>query len=62
MATRGWNALELDRRERAQLPLDVKRARSTDVIVNDCDQAELNRRVEQVLGAIVARGPRAGRV
>lgn len=60
-STRGWDAAELDRRERAQLPLDEKRARSTDMIVNDCDVAELSCRVEQVLGAIIARGPRAGR-
>lgn len=60
-ATRGWDAAELDRRERAQLPLAEKRARSTDTIVNDCDQHELARRVAEVLGAVVARGPRQGR-
>jgi len=57
--TRGWDAAELDRRERAQMALDEKRARSTDLLVNDCDPAELKRRVEQVLGAILARGPAA---
>jgi len=57
-ATRGWDAAELDRREAAQLPLGAKRARSTDVVVNDCGAAELARRVEQVFGAILARGPR----
>jgi dephospho-CoA kinase len=61
-ATRGWAAAELDRREGAQMPLEQKRARSTDAIVNDSGHAELVRRVEQVLGAIVARGPRAGRI
>ena len=61
-STRGWNADELDRRERAQLSLETKRARSTDVIVNDCEPDELTRRVEEVLGAIIARGPRQGRV
>jgi dephospho-CoA kinase len=55
--TRGWDAGELDRRERAQISLEEKRARSTDTIVNDCEPAELKRRVEQVLGAIIARGP-----
>jgi dephospho-CoA kinase len=61
MSTRGWDAAELDRRERTQMPLEEKRARSSDVIVNDCDHAELERRVEEVLGAIIARGPRPGR-
>lgn len=60
-ATRGWDAAELDRRERAQMPLDKKRARSTDVIVNDRDPEELSRRVEGELEDIIARGPRAGR-
>lgn len=60
-ATRGWDDAELARRERAQMPVEEKRARSSDTVVNDGDVAELARRVEQVLGAIVARGPRAGR-
>ena len=59
---RGWDAAELDRRERAQMPLAEKRARGTDAIVNDCDAVELARRVERVLGAIIARGPRSGRL
>ena len=60
-ATRGWDAAELDRRERAQLPLDEKRARSSDIIANDGDSGELARRTAGVLGAIVARGPRRDR-
>ena len=60
-ATRGWDAAELDRRECAQLPLAEKRARSTDTVVNDCAVAELSHRAEQILGAIIARGSRAGR-
>ncbi len=61
-STRGWDAGELDRRERAQLSHELKRARSTDVIVNDCEPAELTRRVGEVLGAVIVRGPRPGRV
>jgi len=60
-ATRGWDAGELDRRERAQMPLEAKRSRSTDAIVNDCDAVELARRVEGVLDAIIARGPNPDR-
>jgi hypothetical protein len=60
-ATHNWDAAELDRRERAQLPLAEKRARSTDTVVNDCAVAELSHRTEQILGAIIARGSRAGR-
>jgi len=49
MRTRGWDALELDRREAAQLPLDEKRRRSGYVIVNDGDRAKLLTEAERVL-------------
>ena len=52
----GWSREELDRRERAQLPLEKKRAQSTDVIQNDGDCALLRARVTEVFLRICARG------
>jgi dephospho-CoA kinase len=40
-ATRGWDEAELERRERAQWPLDRKRARADHVLRNDADLASL---------------------
>lgn len=56
--TRGWSPEELFRREAAQLSLDEKRRRSTDVVVNDAAPEQLAARVAHVLAAIRARGPR----
>jgi dephospho-CoA kinase len=47
--TRGWTREELERREAAQLPLEQKRARSSDVVVNDSDFATLERRVRTLV-------------
>ncbi len=49
---RGWDAAELARRERAQLTLEEKRARSDEVIVNDSDLAALNTKVEAVFNKL----------
>jgi len=56
--TRGWSPEELFRREAAQIPLEEKRRRATDVVVNDSAPDELAARVGRVLAAIHARGPR----
>jgi dephospho-CoA kinase len=45
-ASRGWSEHELDRREGAQLPINEKRARSSNVVINDADLATLRKRVE----------------
>lgn len=47
--SRGWDEAELDRRERAQWPLDRKRARADHVIANDADLASLRIRVLALL-------------
>ncbi|MCU0689369.1 MAG: dephospho-CoA kinase [Phycisphaerales bacterium] len=47
--TRGWTEAELDRREKAQWPLEAKRAKATRVIVNDGDDAALGQRVASVV-------------
>lgn len=49
---RGWDEAELDRREKAQMPLDEKRRRSDHVLVNNGTLAELESRVAKLLAAI----------
>lgn len=56
--TRGWDAGELHRREKAQLPLDAKRERSDYVVVNDGHPDRLRAQLEGVLRAIL--NPRTG--
>ena len=46
---RGWDEAELTRREKAQLPLEEKRARADATITNDSDEATLARRVGETL-------------
>ncbi|MFM1803534.1 MAG: Dephospho-CoA kinase [Planctomycetota bacterium] len=54
-AARGWSSAELDRRESAQLPIDEKRRRSSDVVENSADEQELRARTERTLRAIETR-------
>ena len=49
---RGWDEAELDRRERAQMPIDEKRARCDHVVVND-GTADVDARVREVFRAIL---------
>lgn len=49
LATRGWPASELARREAAQWPLDQKRALAHHVLCNDGDPQSLRSRVEAAL-------------
>ena len=49
LASRGWPAAELARREAAQWPLDQKRALAHHVLRNDGDPQSLRSRVEAVL-------------
>lgn len=53
--SRGWTEEELDRRERAQWPLDRKRAAADEVIINDGDRPQLRRRVAELLDRARAR-------
>jgi len=53
--TRGWSGDELARREQAQLPLDVKRARADLVIDNRGDLKQLADRVDGALREIAGR-------
>ena len=50
---RGWAPGELERREKAQMGLDVKRSRSDYVVVND-GRVRLGPRVREVLESILA--------
>jgi dephospho-CoA kinase len=47
--TRGWDAKELERRERAQMPVEEKRRRADAVIVNDADSEKVARQVKVTL-------------
>jgi len=49
---RGWDAAELERREKAQLPLEEKRRRADDCLVNDGRRDELAVRVGDLLRRI----------
>lgn len=49
VARRGWNSDELDRREAAQMPLDEKRAKADEVLVNDGDITALRERLRAAL-------------
>jgi dephospho-CoA kinase len=44
---RGWPEAELDRRESAQLPLEIKRSRADVIIVNDGDIESCHRQIDQ---------------
>jgi len=50
--SRGWDGGELDRREKAQMPLDEKRRRSDHILVNHGALDELESRVAILLAAI----------
>jgi dephospho-CoA kinase len=55
---RGWTAAELERRERAQMPLDAKRARCQATVVNDGSLGTLTERVKAVFEDLAARHAR----
>lgn len=50
---RGWDASELARREKAQLPLDEKRRRSDYLVINAGDRASMEARVREVFDQIL---------
>ncbi len=54
--TRNWGEAELTRRERAQLPLDEKRQRSTLTIVNDGSPVDLRPKVASALARLTSAG------
>lgn len=51
---RGWSEAEFDRREAAQMPLDVKRARAERIVDNSGSETTLRRHVEQLWRELVA--------
>jgi dephospho-CoA kinase len=53
--TRRWDAAELERRENAQLPLEEKRRRADEVVVNDSTPEVLRRRVSELVQKIETR-------
>lgn len=55
--SRGWDAQELEKRDRQQLPLDTKRQSADYVISNDQDLAHLDEQVRHVLQSITNASP-----
>ena len=55
---RGWTAAELERRERAQMPLAEKRSRCQATVVNDGSLESLAQRVKAVFEDLAARHAR----
>ena len=53
--SRGWDANELERREKLQWPLDKKRKISDDVLQNTADAGDIRRQVRDVLSRVLAR-------
>ncbi len=51
--TRGWGAEELSRRDKSQMPLDIKRQRADYVISNDADEAHCLEQTRRVLSQII---------
>lgn len=53
-ANRGWDEAELDRREKAQLPLEEKRRRADEVLVNDAGPEGLAAKVRVLLDRLTS--------
>ncbi len=53
LSTRGWNEAELDRRERAQMPIEEKRRRSTHILKNTGTAVDLRRQTEVLLKSLL---------
>ncbi len=51
--TRGWGPEELRRRDKSQMPLDIKRQRADYVISNDADEAHCLAQTRRVLSQII---------
>ena len=56
VAGRGWDEAELDRREKAQIALDKKRALCDHVLVNHASDSRLSKPVKQLLSRIILPG------
>ena len=52
-AGRGWSRAELDRREKLQMPLDLKRGRADSNIVNNSDAAALRAQVVRLFHQVL---------
>ncbi len=53
-SSRGWDEAELERREKAQLPVEEKRQRADEVIVNDAGLEVLGQAAERALDRLLA--------
>jgi dephospho-CoA kinase len=53
--SRGWDEAEMQRREKAQIPLEEKRGRSDEVIVNDATPEVLRHRLDRIVKKLATR-------
>lgn len=60
LASRGWDARELSRREKSQHPLEDKRRRADYLVDNSGDEAALAESVARVFSKIMEQRPRRG--
>lgn len=61
MANRGWDEREWQRREKIQMPLDIKRKIAKDIVRNTAGADDLRNQVREVLSRIVAGKVDSGR-
>lgn len=61
-ATRGWDAGELARREKSQIPLEEKRRRSDTIVVNDGPPEALEAKVREALARLHTQPTRRGKL
>ncbi|MEM1213678.1 MAG: dephospho-CoA kinase [Planctomycetota bacterium] len=54
VASRGWDAAELDRREAQQAPLDTRRERADDVITNAGDRPQLLEPIRRAVRSLLS--------
>lgn len=52
--SRGWDAVELERRERSQMSLEEKRRHATDIVAGDLNQITLRSQLESILTRLSA--------
>jgi dephospho-CoA kinase len=58
VAARGWNACELERREKLQNRLDLKKAKADHIIVNNSGRGLLRQKVRKLLSDLLTQASR----
>jgi dephospho-CoA kinase len=58
VAARGWKACELERREKLQNRLDLKKAKADHIIVNNSGRGLLRQKVRKLLSDLLTQASR----